>query len=733
MNTFQRYGFVIRYAFVLVSTLLTLPVSLVSNASSGMVHSHHCTTEPTFAAANLATHTATQSGPWSNVTTWGGTLPATNANVLIPAGIKVTLSTELNTRLNLVRIDGTLSFDHSQDTLLRVDTIYSSCSGSLQVGTPSQPIRADVTARVIFINNGVVADTNRLSRGAILAGSTSIVGSPKTHRAVITPQARQGDSALNINVNPVGWQVGDQLVITGTQINNPTSDEIRTITAISNRRISLNSPLNLDHRAPSQDLNVYVANVTRNIEFRSESTSIQRRGHMMFMNADVNIQNARFTELGRTDKTRPLNDLRFDFTDDESDGDDAPEAATVVALGGSNVRGRYAIHFHQIGTQLGSPAALVQGSVVFNGPGWGFVNHSSHVDFIDNVSYGLQGAGFYTEAGDEIGSMQGNIAIRSVNSSFSVDDQGAIDPDLRADHMDYGHDGDGYWLTGARVSMINNVSAGASAHGIIYWTDGIMEPTPNPTTRVTIPVANLPNGNLIPNRQSVPVWWAPMAENRGNESYGATVGYRMRYLHAKNYLGRDEESDFHRSPPQAYIDTLNPSVNDLTVWGSRDGVLLNYNERLSLVGARIVGFGKDISVFSFNEGTAKSGVGLDISNDATHGPAQIVDVSVEGFGVGVALPVNSRWDINNLQAVNNGSDLLFLEPESSNTEIIFRRLTYGVFTIHDEEDATAFPDHVTVISTEDPDNPTDNPNNPTPTPISNVTITQILTILLLSD
>ena len=704
---------------VVIVSFLTLSISLISNTSSAMGPSHHCSNVPAFAAVSLVTHTATQSGPWSDPETWGGTSPGANAAVLIPSGIEVTLSSELNTRLNLVRIDGTLSFDATQDTLLRVDTIYSACSGSLQIGTTGQPIQDDVTARVVFIDNGPVSGTDRLSRGAILAGTTSIVGSPKTHRAVITPQARQGDSTLNLRTAPVGWEVGDQLVVTGTKMNDPTSDEIRTIAGISNNLVSLNAPLNLDHTAPRADLNVYVANVTRNIEFRSENTAIQHRGHMMFMNADVNIQNARFTELGRTDKTRPLNDLQFDFTDPESNGDDAPEAATVVGLGGSNIRGRYGIHFHQIGTEPGSPAALVQGSVVFNGPGWGFVNHSSHVNFIDNVSYGLQGAGFYTEAGDEIGIMQGNIAIRSVNSSFNLDDQGAIDPDLRAGNMDYGHDGDGFWLTGPRVSMIDNVSAGASAHGIIYWTDGIMEPTSNPTTRVTIPVAHLPNGHLIPNRQSVPVWWAPLAENRGNESYGATVGYRMRYLHAKNYLGRDEESDFHRSPPQAYINTLQPTVNDLTVWGSRDGVLLNYNERLSLIGARIVGFGRGISIFSFNEGTAKSGVGLDISNDSTHGPATIANVSVEGFGVGVALPVNSRWQINNLQALDNGSDLLFIEPENTNTEIIFRSLVYESFIVHDQEDATAFPEHVTVI--------------PTSTPGENMPLPQILNVLLLSE
>ena len=660
-------------------------------------HINHCEMVPDFAAPELATHTAVASGRWSESSTWGGDTPGFNAVVLIPEGITVTLESELDTDLDRVRIDGTLAFSQQHNTRLQVGTIYSSCPGTLQIGSESSPIASDVKAEVVFMDVGPASDAKQLSGGAILAGNTLIYGTPKTHRAIITPQARQGDVILNLEQSPSGWQIGDQLVITGTLANDPESDEIRTIVAVNQNQITLNQALNLDHTAPTADLNVYVANVSRNVEFRSENTEIEHRGHIMLMGANVSIHNARFTELGRTDKTRPLNDVEFLFSDPESDGDDAPESAVVNPLGGSNIRGRYALHFHQIGTQPDSSAALVKGSVGFNGPGWGFVNHSSHVDFVDNIAYGFQGAGFYTEAGDEIGSMVGNIAIRSVNRSFSLDDQGAIDPDLRASHMDYGNDGDGFWLSGPQVSMINNVSAGASAHGIIYWTDGIMEPEPTMTTRATIAVQHLPNGHLIPDRAAVPVWWAPLAENRGNESYGATVGFRFRYLHAKNYLGRNEESDFHRSPPQAYIDTLSPSINDLTVWGSRDGVLLNYNERLSLLGAKVHGFGQGISEFSFNEGTAKSGVGLDVSNDATHGRSRVENVTIQGFGMGVALPVNSRWDFDNIQLSNNGTDMLFIEPEADDIELRFSRLSYQSFSVHDQEDVTEFPPHARIL------------------------------------
>ena len=52
------------------------------------------------------------------------------------------------------------------------------------------------------------------------------------------------------------------------------------------------------------------------------------------MSSQVDINFAQFTELGRTDKTRPLDDIEFVFDDPESNGDDASASATVIALGG---------------------------------------------------------------------------------------------------------------------------------------------------------------------------------------------------------------------------------------------------------------------------------------------------------------------------------------------------------------------------------------------------------------
>lgn len=290
---------------------------------------------------------------------------------------------------------------------------------------------------------------------------------------------------------------------------------------------------------------------------------------------------------------------------------------------------------------------------------------------IDNVAHGVQGAAFYTEVGDEIGSMVGNIAIRTVNPAFTLDDEGAIDPDLRADLMDFGVDGDGFWLSGHMVSMRDNVSAGASAHGIIIWSDGVIEPD-LARGRSSVLVANVENVHLITGRETIPTWWAPLAEISNNESYGATVGFRSRYVHSSGYLG-EIGSAFHAPPDQAYIDTLNPTIDGLTVWGSRDGVLMNYNERMSIKNTRLVGTG---ARYVQNGGTADIGVGIDLYNEVTRGPGVIENVSIEGYNMGMLAPRQDAWHLNNVQ-LSNTTDMLITEARQAPRALQMTNVTFG--------------------------------------------------------
>lgn len=624
------------------------------------------------------THRVRQSGPWSDPATWeNGVLPGDRARVHIPQNLVLTMNLAPSPRFETVRIDGTLRFPINQDAELRVDTLVSTRSGTFEIGTEAQPVQAGVTARVLFIDDGPVnpqIDLSQVGRGAILMGKTIVHGSPKTHRTTLATHPRQGESTLTLDSVPQGWEVGDELVITGTTVNDPRSDEIRRVNSIQGTTIVLDQPLERDHMAPRTDLDVYIANVTRNIEFSSESEQVPRRGHIMFMaTLDVDVQNARFTRLGRTDKTRPLDDLIFEFPEGSvANESSAPTIFNTTRGPATNIRGRYPIHFHRGGTSAAATPGLVKGSVVFDSPGWGFVMHSSHVNFIDNVSYAVQGTGFYTEAGDEVGTMRGNIAIRSVNDNFRLDDEGAIDPDLGAENQEFGNDGDGYWLSGHRVSLIDNVSAGSTAHGIIYWTDGLVEadiPTPS---RMTVKVSDIANGHLIPGRTEIPTWWAPLAEIKNNVSYNSTIGFRVRYTHSQVYLGAGG-SDFHQRPPQRYRDTLEPTIDGLTVWGNRDGVLLNYTSRMNLKNARILGIG---APFVYNAGTANTGVGLDLGTDITEGFGRVEAVSIEGFATGFVMPRNEQWDIKNLN-LKNTVDLLIEGARLFPRTLHMENVTFG--------------------------------------------------------
>ena len=611
-----------------------------------------------------ATHVAVASGDWSDAATWGGDLPASGSHVRIPAGITVTVDTMLDPEIETIGVDGTLRFATEVNTELKVDTLVTSPTGTFEVGTPERPIAVGVIASIVFADDGPIDrswDPSLVSRGALLHGRTVVQGAEVTHRTTVTAFPRAGDTSIQVAGPLEGWDAGDEIVITGTA--GPTSDERRVVAAVDGTTVRFTEPLARDHVPPAAGLDLYVANLTRNVRFSSENTDIERRGHFMVMHTlDAQVRGARFTDMGRTDKSRELEDIDFGEIEPGAVGWDG----SFERLNGTNVRGRYTVHVHRGGADPRSTPAVIADSVVTGDPGWAFTNHSSHVDFLRNVAYDNAGAGFFTEAGDETGRWIDNIAIRTVMPTFTLDDEGAIDPDLRADRQDFGVDGDGYWLQGNRVDLIGNVAAGSSAHGIIWWSESLAEADLGKVAMVD--VSTLPDPSLVPDRDEIQVWWAPLGEVRDNTSYGAVVGIRARYIHGASYL---EDPN---SPPTAYIDTLRPTIDGVTVWDVRDGVLMNYNERLILRNIRAIGTAEP---FDHNYGqTAAVGVGMDLGNDATFGPGAIENVDLRNFEVGLITPRHGAWTIDNLTTAAT-TDVLVHSPTHSERSLDMTGLTFA--------------------------------------------------------
>jgi hypothetical protein len=422
---------------------------------------------------SAVTDQAVRSGLWSSPSTWqNGWVPGPSDNVLIPTLDAVTVDALASA--NTIRVDGTLRFKATASPHLFVDTMVVNMDGSLVIQT-SNP------ATITFTDNGPIDtmwDPMLLSRGLISMGTVTLAGAATTQYLTLAQPAHQGDTILHLASAPVNWHVGDELILGGTS-NKRLGDEDLRILGVSGNLITV-APLAVDH-VPLGGRSAYAADVTRNIVFESQNQQDgTRHGHVMFMSNMTNINNVEFLGLGRTDKTIPLS--------------------------ATNPRGRYAVHFHEIGTDPMMMPAVVQGSTVVGSPGWGFVNHSSYVKFVNDTAYNVTGAAFVTEGGDEIGSFLHDLAIHSLGS-------GSLDVNSRVLTQDFGHEGDGFWFQGNGLHIENNVAIGQAHAGYVLYSQGFQLPGHDATEFLSV---NLPNPALAQGQPTVSVKSVPLFDFRNN-------------------------------------------------------------------------------------------------------------------------------------------------------------------------------------------------------------------------
>ncbi|MEM8809287.1 MAG: G8 domain-containing protein, partial [Cyanobacteria bacterium P01_G01_bin.38] len=549
-----------------------------------------------------ASHTAVKNGSWFAPSTWkGGKVPGNGANVMIKEGVSVRYDGESDARLRTVRLDGTLTFAHNKNTKMVVDTFVETPDGTLNIGTADNPIQADKTARIVIANNGDINtnwDPTQLSRGVITHGKVRIHGAEKTDHIALAKDAMEGDTELVFKSAPAGWQVGDQIVVGGTgygwngsdEDNSRFQDEVLTITQISGNRVSFtnndiksgeNNVLRFDHTRPDiaekNQLNLYVANTSRNVVIESEDgkdTPNQQRGHAMFMhNPDVDIRNAGFYNLGRSDKTKLVDDVGENV--DGSNGT------------GKNRRGRYGLHLHRTGAEdINGQAAIVKGNAVVDTPGWGIVHHDSHAILEDNVVFDVAGSGIVAESGNELGSWKNNITIKTTGIPWQqVEGQ----RDARNRKFDLGFRGEGYWVQGAaQVAMKDNVAVSSNETGITVFGD-TLDPEDDFRDKETIKVKNLApsvrSKVAKPGQTEVDINDVPLRQLSGFESYNTNMGMRI-WAQMTNFDGNLEFSGV--EPKTAH--QARGQIDNFKLWGNRwAGLNVSYSSNLDFKDGLIVG------------------------------------------------------------------------------------------------------------------------------------------------
>ncbi len=621
---------------------------------------------------NQATHTATTSGDWESSSTWGGSLPGENGRVVIPSGITVTINSELAAEFEWIRIDnnGKLAFNPSVTTLLKVETIVSNMSGEFEIGTSTSPIASDQTATVIFSGQQQAIDFGSndpgyLKRGAILMGKTIIHGEEKSSWHALTSVPEVEATSVVLSATPTNWKVGDRIVITGTDPDNFTTEEVRTISGIDGATVSFAESLVNQRPVPpgASDLKVHIANLSRNILFTSEYTTVPGegnrgyRGHVMIMHSpNADIRYAQFKQLGRTNKQILVDDWFF------------PDDLPYEKGDGFNVRGRYSVHFHRGGVTPNSTPAVFRGNAVEDDPGWGIVNHSSNVDIIDNVTYNIVGGAYQTEAGDEIGSFVNNIAIRTVNPDYPMQNPNTAAPDVKEISQDFAFQGDAFWVHGGGVNLEGNVASGSSGHAFIYWPEGLIEVM---IGQNTFQAANIPNGNLL-EEANIGTHWVPVKKFVNNTGYSSTKGFTTFYLHTNFFV--DEESI-----PIEFLNTVQTTIEDLTIWNIRErGIDMNYTDRISFKNLRIHG------------DKEPNRIGIDANHFRINfkGAYLFENPVITGFEIGVDVPTQGEvWFKGG--SFDNKIDFRIETPQSKPRYLKFDEISFAG-NVYSEEQNTKF-------------------------------------------
>ncbi|MFI5172482.1 MAG: G8 domain-containing protein, partial [Chitinophagales bacterium] len=552
-----------------------------------MMHDEHCAVFAMVQEAD-ATHISINNGSWFSASTWNtGTIPNTGAKVLIDSGFTVTYDAVSETEINWLRVQGTLNFSSTLNTKIKVLSIVVDPIGHLNIGTAASPVINGKKAEIIFSDQGpinIVDDPFEFGKGLISHGYFVVNGYYKKTYCGITKQLNAGASNLKLGEVPTGWQVGDLIVIPGTygsaigdfETNVKFHDEVLTITSISDKTIYFTnnatggSTLQYEHKFPTgYGLKMYVANITRNVIFESENyltIPIDQRGHIMLMhNVAQSVSNAALNGLGRTDKnilvTDPVvNDLG------------------VQISGGGNVRGRYSIHFHKTGTNnIAATPALIKGCAVVDATSWGIVNHESNVTIEDNVVFDYGGAAFVTEAGNELGAFNRNIAIKGKKATLFTDFN------VRTPNFDFGFEGNAFWIQSSNVSYENNIATSCAGDAYKVFSDDAAMPA---VRRIKIPAANILNPVITGTDDSIYTAVVPMRKFSGNIAYNCNSAM-MFWTHL---LNSDNVGDFSTIEYDPYTHNLVSLISDFQFWNMlAAGISVKYSGQVHFKNGLLLG------------------------------------------------------------------------------------------------------------------------------------------------
>jgi hypothetical protein len=129
----------------------------------------------------------------------------------------------------------------------------------------------------------------------------------------------------------------------------------------------------------------------------------------------------------------------------------------------------------------------------------------------------VNGSSFSTEVGDEIGTVDGNLAIGTRASGEGVEARKLI--------QDFGHSGEGFWFQGVGVWVTNNISAGNAGAAYSFFARSLSEGG----VKKEFVSANLPDPSLAGGAATIDVGKMPVIAFSNNIGYASAEGLATWY------------------------------------------------------------------------------------------------------------------------------------------------------------------------------------------------------------
>jgi cell surface hyaluronidase len=388
--------------------------------------------------------TAVQSGPWSNVATWGGVLPGVEEDVVIPAGVSVTLNA--NVECGAITVNGRLEVERADRTLL-CDSLVAKGSGAVfEVGTATNRFLQKFTLTLKGLPTEVVTSMGAKVLGADQGGTIRIHGRDRTEWTNLGVNAAAGATSLTM-ADPIDWQVGDTILVTSSRVAWSEA-ETRTITAVSGNTVSFSTGLSFLHNGST---------TTRTRAKDGKSWTADLRAEVGLLSRNIKIQGDAASEtagFGAHIMVMPTSGVS---------GYAYIQGVELYRMGQKSITGRYPMHWHMC-AQDGA-GQYFKDSVVNHSFNRAVTIHGTESTVVDNnFCYDHLGHGIFLEDGSErfnvithnvvLGSMRplaGEELLQTDNAFNTIQNRSPAS----------------FWITNPNNTITDNVAAGT--HGTGYW------------------------------------------------------------------------------------------------------------------------------------------------------------------------------------------------------------------------------------------------------------------------